>query len=119
MFLRKLTVIILPLALVWGALALAGLLRPLGAWGAAGFGVVFGAALSLLPIVAGGQHGRLPFSRQLLVPAVLLAALLIAQCLSWGNPDTWLPRALAVPDEVTVMVEAIVCGALAGAGLRG
>ena len=119
MFLRKLAVILLPLLGLWGLLSLAGPLRGLGVWGEAGFGILAGLALSLIPMIAGESRGRIPFTAQLWIPAAILLALIVLQAFAVRGHAAWLPRALAAPGETAYLLEGVVCGALAGRALRG
>ena len=94
MFLRKLTVMLLPLAGLAAVISLRGWLTGLGFWGDALLGLVCGVCLALLPKVAGARRGRIPFARQLLVPAGLLIALLIVRAAGVPEPaDPVLPAA--------------------------
>lgn len=94
MFLRKFTVIVLPPAVLAALLSLRGWLMGLGFWGAAALGLACGACIALLPKAAGARRGRIPFARQLLVPAAMLIALLIIRSLSpQAAADTALPLA--------------------------
>ena len=77
MFLRKLVVIVFPLALAAVLCVLPGLTAPVGYWANILLGLPLGAGLALLPRVAGAARKRMPFSRLLWVPAVLLLALLV------------------------------------------
>ena len=119
MFLRKLAVIVLPLLGLWALLSLAGPLQGLGIWGEAGFGILGGLGLSLIPLIAGETRGRIPFSRQLWIPAGLLLGLLVLQGLAVRGDVSWLPRGLAAPGTQTYLLEGIACGALAGRAIRG
>ncbi len=119
MFLRKLTVIALPLMALALVLALWGPAQGLGVWGVALLAMLGGAMLSLLPLLAGERRGGIPFRRQLFVPAALLAVLIVTQGIAVGGGETWLPGALAAPDTVTVVLEGTLCGALLGCAIRG
>ena len=124
MFLRKLTVIVLPLLALWGLIRLADALQAAASgssynWFISGFAVLCGLILSLAPMVAGEPRGRLPFTRQLWVPAGILLALLVLQMLAADGQIDWLPRALQVGTERVLLLEGIACGALAGRAVRG
>ena len=117
MFLRKVTVILLPLLGLAALLQLRGLLPETSFWGHAALGLGCGACLGLLPRLAGGR-ARAPFSRQLLVPALLLLALIVTQSFAVRGVHTLLPAFLAAPDSVQLAAEAVLCGALLASGWR-
>lgn len=118
MFLRKLTVMVLPLVALAILLSLTGWADTLGLWGEAGFSLVCGLALSLLPMVSGERRGQLPFARLLAIPAGLLLILLLLQVLTHeGGPI--LPVALQATNHQTILLEGITCGAMAGRAIRG
>ncbi len=118
MFLRKLTVIVLPLLALWGLTALSGALGGLGSWGEAGLGILSGLGLALLPMLAGEGRGRLPFGRLLFIPAGLLLILMIMQILTHEG-GVILPLSLQARDFRTLLMEGIACGALTGGAVRG
>ncbi|MBR5345306.1 MAG: hypothetical protein IK127_05725 [Clostridia bacterium] len=124
MFLRKLTVIVLPIVILWALISLADALQSAASgnsynWLMAGFAVICGLILSLAPMIAGERRSRLPFTRQLWVPAGILLALLIVQLLAAAGQATWLPNVLQVRTERGILLEGIACGALAGRAIRG
>ena len=82
MFLRKLTVIIVPLLLTWGVCALLPLLGGLGFFSWALLGIVQGTALALLLPVSGAARKKEPFAGLLWIPALLLALTVVYQYLS-------------------------------------
>ena len=106
MFLRKMTVIILPL----GLLLLIGLLLPvftsLGVFfGSLMLGAVLGTALSLLLPLAGATRLREPFAHLLWIPAALVLAVLLYQYLASIGTDVPLLRLLATNDSRLITVE--------------
>lgn len=119
MFLRKLTVILLPLAALSALLGLRSGLIAWGVWGEILAGLLCGACLALLPRVAGARGGRVPFRRQLLVPAGLLLVLLFTQALAVHGVHTLLPASLAAPDAAMLTGEAVLAGAALVTGLAG
>ena len=119
MFLRKLMVILLPLICLGILLALSGWLPGLGFWGTAALGFLSGLAVAVFPMAAGEARGHVPFRRLLLVPALLLAALLIAQALAVRGTATGLPGFLAAVNTTQVLLEAAFAGGLAGTALLG
>ena len=82
MFLRKLTVMIVPLLLAWGVCALLPLLGGLGFFSWALLGIVLGIALALLLPVSGAARKKEPFAGLLWIPALLLALTVVYQYLS-------------------------------------
>ena len=124
MFLRKLTVIVLPLLVLWGLICLADTLQASASgssynWLMAGFAILCGLILALAPMVAGEHRNRLPFTHQLWIPAAILLALLVIQLLAADGKVSWLPQALQVNTERVILLEGIACGALAGRAIRG
>ncbi|MBR4459447.1 MAG: hypothetical protein IKS31_10870 [Clostridia bacterium] len=120
MFLRKLTVIVLPLAGLAAVLHLRAWLVSLGFWGEAAAGLLCGVCLALLPRAAGAKRRRyMPFARQLLVPAVLLLALIVTQSMAIRGVHTPLPASLAAPDTAMLAAESALAGALLVTGLGG
>lgn len=82
MFLRKLTVMIVPLLLAWGVCALLPLLGGLGFFSWALLGIVLGTALALLLPVSGAARKKEPFAGLLWIPALLLTLTVVYQYLS-------------------------------------
>ena len=119
MFVRKLVVIVLPLLALCGLLALAGPMQRMDSWGEAGFSVLTGLAVSLIPMLAGERRARLPFTRQLWVPAALLLILMVLQSFAMHGAIGWLPEPLDRPDTLAYLLEGVLCGALAGRAIRG
>ena len=106
MFLRKLIVIVLPLALLLALGLLTPLLVSLGAfWGSLLLGAILGTALSLLLPLAGATRLREPFAWLLWIPAALILAVLLYQYLASLGVDIPLLRLLAVNDTRIITVE--------------
>lgn len=106
MFLRKLTVIALPL----GMLILLCLVIPLFAsmnwfWGSLLLGTVLGVMLSLLLPLAGATRFREPFAHLMWIPAALILLVLLWQFLSTQNVDVPLLRLLTTRDFRIVTAE--------------
>lgn len=105
MFLRKLTVILVPLALVLGI----GLLLPLLASGAffgnLFFGMLLGAALALLLPLAGATRLREPFAWLMWIPAAVLLGVLLYQFLASQGADLPVLRLLATKDPRLITLE--------------
>ena len=79
MFLRKLTVLVVPLLLLLAVCLLLPMLDGFGYWGNVGKGALIGAALGLLLPLSGAVRRRPPFAALLWVPAVLCAVLILVQ----------------------------------------
>ena len=106
MFLRKLTVILLPL----GLLIVIGLLIPLfsslGAFfGSLLLGAVLGVALGLLLPLSGATRLREPFAWLLWIPAAFILMILLYQYLATLGTDVPLLRLLATNDSRLITVE--------------
>ena len=108
MFLRKLTVIVLPLGMVLGLCLLTPVLSSLGAFfGSLFLGALLGVLLALLLPLAGATRLREPFAYLLWIPAaVMLLVLLYQYLVSVGVGGTVpLLRLLAVSDSRIITVE--------------
>jgi len=105
MFLRKLTVILVPLALALGI----GLLLPLLAsdafFGNLFFGILLGTALALLLPLAGATRLREPFAWLMWIPAAVLLGVLLYQYLASQGTDVPLLRLLATKDPRLITLE--------------
>jgi len=104
-FLRKLTVLVVPLLLLAAVCLLLPLLTPLGFAGAALKGLLAGTALALLLPLSGASRRREPFAGLLWLPALLTLALLVCQYLLLGGTDIPVMRALATSDSEVVLAE--------------
>ena len=109
MFLRKLTVILVPL----GMLLLLSLLTPLFSsmnafWGSLLLGAVLGILLGLLLPLAGATRLREPFAWMLVIPAAVILLILLYQFLAANQIGADLPllRLLAVRDARIITIEA-------------
>lgn len=85
MFLRKLTVIVLPLAMVLAVCLLMPLLFADWYFGGLATGILLGVSLALLLPLAGATRLREPFAWLLCIPAVILLLVLLYQFLSRGE----------------------------------
>ena len=106
MFLRKLTVIVLPLGML---LLICLLLSPLSAlgpfFGSLALGVLLGTALSLLLPLAGATRLREPFAHLLWFAAALTLAVLLYQYLASMGTEVPLLRLLSTRDSRVITVE--------------
>ncbi len=107
MFLRKITVILVPL----GMLVLLCLLSPLlfsmhWYWGSLLWGILLGVMLGLLLPLAGATRLREPFAWLLWIPAALILLVLLYQFLASEGVDIPLFRLLATNDTRIISVEA-------------
>ena len=106
MFLRKLTVIAVPLGLLLAVCLLIPLCSALGVFfGSLLIGVLLGAALGLLLPLAGATRLREPFAHLLWIPAAVVLAVLIYQYLASMGVDVPLLRLLATLDTRIITVE--------------
>ncbi len=106
MFLRKLTVLLLPLGLLILIAVLLPLLAELGAFfGSLLLGTALGIALGLLLPLAGATRMREPFAWLLWIPAALVLGVLLYQYLASLGTDIPLFRLLATNDSRLITVE--------------
>jgi hypothetical protein len=109
MFLRKLTVILVPLGMLLLICLLLPLFTSLGSFFASLLlGVVLGSLLALLLPLSGATRLREPFAWLLVFPAVLILLVLLYQYLAMNGigSDWLLLRLLAVNDARVITVEA-------------
>ena len=109
MFLRKLTVILVPLGMLLLICLLLPLFSSLGSFFASlVLGLVLGVLLSLLLPLAGATRLREPFAWLLIFPAALILLILLYQYLAMNGvgQDWLLLRLLAVNDARAITVEA-------------
>lgn len=86
MFLRKLTVILVPLGMLLVLCLLIPLFSSMDAYfGSLFLGIVLGVLLALLLPLAGATRLREPFAWMLIIPAVLILLILLYQFLVWQN----------------------------------
>ena len=106
MFLRKLTVILVPLGLLLLIRVLLPLFLSLDVFfGSLLLGSVLGAALSLLLPLAGATRLREPFAHLLWIPAALVLLILIYQYLASLGVSWPMLRLLATQDSRLITVE--------------
>ena len=106
MFLRKLTVILLPLGLLLLLCLLIPVLSCMNSFlGSLLLGAVLGVMLALLLPLAGATRLREPFAWLLWIPAALILSVLLYQYLATQGVDVPLLRLLAAHDSRTVTVE--------------
>lgn len=107
MFLRKLTVLAVPLALLLLICLLIPVLSGLGVFfGSLAIGALLGAALGLLLPLAGATRLREPFAYLLWIPAALILGILIYQYLASLGTDVPVLRLFATLDSRVITVEA-------------
>lgn len=119
MFLRKLTVMVVPLILCWVLCVLFPLLNGLGFWSNVIKGVALGVALALLLPLSGASRRREPFAGMLWVPTILLALTVGYQYLS--SADLLLVpvlNVLATTNGQIVLLESTFVGYMATQCLR-
>ena len=110
MFLRKLTVLVVPLLLAWGVCALLPLLGGLGFFSWVLLGIVLGIALALLLPVSGAARKKEPFAGLLWVPALVLALTVIYQYLSsTGALSLPLLALLETTQTNVILIECTFC----------
>ena len=108
MFLRKLTVIVLPLTMLLAICLLIPVLPAHWYFGGLLVGLLMGISLAMLLPLAGATRLREPFAWLLIFPAVLILLILLYQYLAMnGIGQDWiLLRLLAVNDARVITVEA-------------
>jgi hypothetical protein len=85
MFLRKLTVIVLPLLMVLAVCLLMPLLFADWYFGGLATGILLGVSLALLLPLAGATRLREPFAWLLFIPSIILLLILLYQFLARGE----------------------------------
>ena len=108
MFLRKLTVILVPLGMALGLCLLTPVLSSLGAFfGSLFLGALLGVLLGLLLPLAGATRLREPFAYLLWIPAAVMLLILLYQYLASIGVGGEVPllRLLAVNDSRIITVE--------------
>ena len=106
MFLRKLTVIALPVGILLLVCLLMPVFNMLGAFfGSLMLGAVLGVSLGLLLPLAGATRLREPFAHLLWIPAALILLILIYQYLASLGTDLPLLRLLSTLDTRVITVE--------------
>ena len=106
MFLRKLTVIAVPLGMLGLLCVLIPVFSSLGAFfGSLVLGAVLGVALGLLLPLAGATRLREPFAHLLWIPAAIILGLLLYQYLASMGTETPLLRLFSTLDTRVITVE--------------
>ncbi len=106
MFLRKLTVIALPLGMLLAICLLIPVFDALGVFfSSVALGAVLGTALGLLLPLAGATRLREPFAHLMWIPAAVLLGVLIYQYLASMGADVALLRLLGTRDARVITVE--------------
>ena len=109
MFLRKLTVLLVPLAMLLALCLLTLVFRSMDAYfGSLLLGALLGVLLSLLLPLAGATRMREPFAWLLWIPAAVVLLVLLYQYLAFRQVGLDLPvlRLLASNDSRIITVEA-------------
>ena len=109
MFLRKLTVLLMPLGMLLVLCLLMPLFRSMDAWlGSLLLGPLLGVMLALLLPLAGATRLREPFAWLLWIPAAVILLILLYQFLASQQIGRDLPvlRLLATGDSRIITVEA-------------
>lgn len=109
MFIRKLTVLLVPLAMLLVLCMLTLVFRSLDAYlGSLLLGTLLGVLLSLLLPLAGATRMREPFAWLLWIPAAVVVLILLYQFLAFRGIGLDLPvlRLLAADDSRIITVEA-------------
>lgn len=119
MFLRKLTVLVVPLLLCAVLCVFLPVLNGRGFWGNVGQGLLMGCTLALLLPLSGASRRREPFAGLLWAPLTLLVLTVIYQYLSamglWSVPAL---SFLTTTSGQTVLVECVFVGFLAVQTIR-
>ena len=106
MFLRKLTVIAVPLGMLGLLCVLIPVFSSLGAFfGSLVLGAVLGVALGLLLPLAGATRLREPFAHLLWIPAAIILGLLLYQYLASMGTEIPLLRLFSTLDTRVITVE--------------
>ena len=106
MFLRKLTVIVLPLGMVLGLCLLMPVFSALGAFfGSLALGGCLGVLLGLLLPLAGATRLREPFAHLMWIPAAVILLLLVYQYLASMGVDVPLLRLFSTLDTRVITAE--------------
>jgi len=108
MFLRKLTVLLIPLGMLLAVCLLMPLFRSMDAyWGSLLLGSLLGTLLSLLLPLSGATRLREPFAWLLWIPAAVILLILLYQFLSSQQIGQNLPvlRLLSTNDSRIITVE--------------
>ena len=120
MFLRKLTVIVLPLLLL---LALIFLLPyvdrlNLGLFTEGVRGLILGIALAMLLPLSGASRHRAPFAGLLWIPTLLIAGVIVYQYLETQGISVRYLHVLATENEEMLMIESLFLFYMTGVSFR-
>ena len=119
MFLRKLTVIAVPVLLCAAVCMLLPLLSGLGYWSNVLKGAALGTALALLLPISGAGRKREPFAGLLWAPAVMLMLVILYQYLhSVGTVRIPVMEMLSTRDGQVVLVESTFAAYMAVQSIR-
>ncbi|MDO4483127.1 MAG: hypothetical protein Q4C54_01455 [Clostridia bacterium] len=111
MFLRKLTVIAVPLLMVLALNLLAGAVSELGFFSWVIGGVLLGAALALVLPLSGAVRRRERFGGLLWIPAVTIALVVFCQYMQVATGNMFLSF-LATRNSMVIMIESAFVGFL-------
>lgn len=119
MFLRKITVMVVPLLLALVLCLVMPVLSGLGFWSNVLRGLLLGIGLALLLPLSGAGRKKEPFANLLWIPALLLALVVVYQYLaSSGIMSTPALSLLTTDNAQTVLVESAFVGYMACHSLR-
>ena len=119
MFLRKLTVMVVPLLLALALCLLFPVMGGLGFWSNVLKGLLMGVVLALLLPVSGAGRKREPFAGLLWVPAVVLALVVTYQYLESIGMVSWpVLSMLTTRDGQVVLVECAFAGYMTAQCIR-
>ena len=119
MFLRKLTVLALPLGMLLALCLLIPVFSAMDAFfGSLLLGAALGAALSLLLPLAGATRLREPFAHLLWIPAAVVLMVLLYQYLASLGVDLPLLRLLSTRDSRIITVESAFAAYMIAFSLR-
>lgn len=119
MFLRKLTVIVVPLLLCWLMCILFPVMNGLGFWSNVLKGLILGVGLALLLPLSGASRKKEPFAELLWIPALLIMLAVCYQHLfSMGKVSIPMLNMLATTDGQVVLVECVLVGYMVTQSIR-
>ena len=106
MFLRKLTVMVVPLCMLLGLCLMIPVFSALGAFfGSLALGLALGILLGLLLPLAGATRLREPFAHLMWIPAAVILGLLLYQYLASMGVDVPLLRLFSTLDTRVITAE--------------
>ncbi len=118
MFLRKLTVMVVPLALMAALCLLTPLMDQWGFWSPVVQGAMLGVALALLLPLSGAVKKREPFGGLLWVPALLTVAVIFCQYAATTGANVTILSLLTTNNWTVVTVESAFAGFMTTTCLR-